>query len=134
MLLANPVTGQKQRYWENQIRQLEVMRDFGHLSDRTVMAINDHCLHYQPEESLAPAEVTREVVALTLAIRAAAPDFHRKSGFAPVSPSLLKQYLHPLHPGSSISRLFDNHPLKDRSWGDPLKFLASGHRTGCNFG
>jgi hypothetical protein len=104
------------------------MNHAGFIKDKVAQRINDMCLVYRPDASIGPECMSREIVSITLAVRAAAPLFSSETGYQPVSPSLLSRHLQPLSENSSISRIFDHHPLEDRSWGDEMQYLSTHHR------
>lgn len=129
-IVKDPLTTSVAPFWEDDIRSFIRKNHAGTISDKTAKCINDHCLVYRPDPSITPQQFCDEIVSLAIAIRAEAPQFNPYAGYTPVRPELLKKHLRPLSGGGTIGRIFDNHPLQDRSWGYNLRYLSTGNQLG----
>ena len=128
-IATNPETTATTNFWASDIQSIKEKNQFGFVGNQTAERINDNCLLYRPDATLTPEGVTREIVAITLATRDAARTYDPRSDFAPLPPTLLREYLRPIESQSTIGRIYNNHPHTDRSWVDSMGYLSGARRS-----
>ncbi|NDE91555.1 MAG: hypothetical protein EB059_10565 [Alphaproteobacteria bacterium] len=125
-VFQNPQTGTASYFFGPTLEQMKLMHAAGLIRDQVVSTLNDHCIVYRPDVTHSPEQVVREIVSVILAIRSAAPDYNPQAEYSPLPRNLLDKYVaDPLQGNSSVGRIFEDTPLKDRSWGPRLRFLST---------
>jgi predicted Rossmann-fold nucleotide-binding protein len=119
----DPITGEEYRFLEDDLKSLKKKNQADLISNGAAKNINDHCLVYSPAKDLAPELMCNDLMALTFAIREAAPRYDPDVGYEPLTPNAWDR-IPPLNPGSTLEKVFD-HIDADWGWINGLSRIAS---------